>query len=542
MSADRLASRSFATTSCVAAASDLDGRLLVIPPWKRAEIRRLFTVEGWRKHTIARQLGVHHATVKRALERDGILSESGPRKSMIDPFVPFLRETLERYPELPASILYEMARRRGYPGRPDHFRHRLAKLALRPRKAPEAFLELRTLPAEQAQVDWAYFGQRKVAGGVRKLWAFVMVLSYSRWLFFRFFYDARMPSFLAGHVGAWDFFGGSVHSLLYDNLKSAVLERRGDAIRFHPRLLEMADHYRFEPRPVAPRRGNEKGRVERAIRYLRSSFFPLRHSWSLEALNHAALDWSREIAAQRRWPLDRRRSVEQAYREERALLRPLPAEPFPTHEHLTAHVRRSPYVRFDANRYSVPHDRVQRNVAIFADLDRIRIFDQEEPIAEHSRSWDKNQIVENPAHLDALWQSKRHARTHRGQDRLMRAVPQSEKLLVALAQRQRHLATAVSRLVFLLETYGPEEMTQAIAEALEKESPHPETVRLILDRRCQQRKAKPPIPILLPDDPRLKDLVVKPHQLDVYDLLDGDEEDEKDEEDEEGGEAEEDEP
>jgi hypothetical protein len=351
-----------------------------------------------------------------------------------------------------------------------------------------------------------------------------MVLSYSRWLYFRFFYDARLPSFLAGHVGAWSFFGGSVRQLLYDNLKSAVLERRGDAIRFHPRLLEMADHYRFEPRPVAPRRGNEKGRVERAIRYLRTSFYPLRSTWSLEALNEAALDWSRSVASQRRWPQDARRSVEQAYHEERAHLRPLPAEPFPAHERVTAHLRRSPYVRFDANRYSVPHDRVGRPVTVVAEIGRVRIFDRQELIAEHRRSWDKDQVVENPAHVDALWRSKRHARRHRGQERLTRAVPGSEKLLVALAERQRHLATAVDRLLFLLDAYGPEEMARAVGEALEKGSPHPETVRLILDRRCRQHE--PPMPIPLPDDPKLRDLVVRPHSLGDYDLDDGDEEDE----------------
>ena len=278
---------------------------------------------------------------------------------------------------------------------------------------------------------------------------------------------------------------------------------------------------------MAPRRGNEKGRVERAIRYLRTSFFPLRQSWSLEALNEAAPQWSRTVAAQRRWPQDRRRNVEQAYREERSHLRPLPAQPFPTHEHLTTRLRRSPYVRFDANRYSVPPDRVQRSVDIFADLEHVRILDRQTLIAQHPRSWDKQQVIENPAHLDALWQSKRHARQHRGQDRLMRAVPESEKLLTALAQRQRHLATAVQRLLFLLDTYGPEEMIQAVAEALEKGSPHPETVRLILDRRCQQRNAQPPIPIELPDQPQVRNLVVQPHSLHSYDDLDDDAEGER---------------
>lgn len=489
----------------------------MITPRQRAEIRRLYTVEGWRRHTIARHLGIHHATVKRALVQASLEVEVPPRPLMIDPYLPWLRETLERYPQLPASTLYEMARRRGYPGQADHFRHCIAKLGLRPRRSAEAFLDLRTLPGEQAQVDWAYFGKRKVEGGERKLWAFVMVLSYSRWLYFHFFYDARLPSFLAGHVDAWRFFGGTMRTLLYDNLKSAVLERQGDAIHFHPRLLEMADYYGFEPRPVAPYRGNEKGRVERAIRYLRSSFFPLRETWSLEALNDAAPKWSRTIAAQRRWPQDRRRTVEQAYHEERKHLQALPSEPFPTHERLTAQLRRSPYVRFDANRYSVPHDRVQRTVTVLADLDHLRIYDREEKIAEHERSWGKQQVLENPAHIDGLWRAKHHARAHRGQDRLTRLVPQVEELLTALANRQRHLATAVQRLLFLLDTYGTEEMSRAVAEALDHGSPHPETVRLILERRARQRGATPVLPIPLPKDPRLDALVVQPHPLADYD-------------------------
>lgn len=225
-----------------------------------AEIRRLFEVEGWRRHTIARHLGIHHGTVDRALRRAGVLPKHGVvrRRSMLDPYVDLIQRTFERYPDLPASALYEMVLRRGYKGGADYFRHRIGLLGLRPRVAPEAFLSLRTLPGEQAQVDWAHFGQRKVPGGRRRLLAFVMVLSYSRQLYFRFFNDARMPNFLSGHVEAFAAFGGVARTLLYDNLKSAVLERQGQAIRFHPTLLALADHYGFAPRPVAPYRGNEK--------------------------------------------------------------------------------------------------------------------------------------------------------------------------------------------------------------------------------------------------------------------------------------------
>jgi beta-phosphoglucomutase-like phosphatase (HAD superfamily) len=126
-------------------------------------------------------------------------------------------------------------------------------------------------------------------------------------------------------------------------------------------------------------------------------------------------------------------------------------------------------------------------------------------------------VVEDPRHLEALWQSKRQARLHRGQDRLLRAVPRAQDLLSALGQRQRHLATAVERLLRLLDEYGREELVLAVAEALAAGSPHPETVRLVLDRRRHERRQAPPLPVALPDDSRVRDLVVVPHDLADYD-------------------------
>ena len=483
-----------------------------------AEIRRLSEIEGWPIETLARHLALHHSTVRRVLAQDGLEPSSKPRRpSMLDPFVPFVKETFLRYPQLPASVLYEMVHRRGYPGGEDHFRHRIAHLGLRPRKAPEAFFVLRTLPGEQAQVDWAHFGTRKVEGGERRLYAFVMVLSYSRRIFLRFFYNLRLGSFLAGHVAAFGFHGGVAKSLLYDNLRSAVLERRGSAIRFHPRLLELADHYGFDPRPVAPGRGNEKGRVERAIRYVRTSFFPLRRSWDIDRLNEDAWVWCRDRAARRRWPQDRRRTVEQAFLEERSSLLSLPPEPFGCHEWIERQAQRVPYVSFDSNRYSIPHDRVARSLQLSVDTERVRIFDREQLIAEHRRSWGKGQVIETSKHLEALERDKREAQRQRGQDRLLRAVPRAEELLRSLAKRQRHLSSAVRRLLELLAEVGVHELDEAIAEVLDRGTHHPEAVRLVLDRRRHERGQKPALPVKLPADPRIQNLHVTPHPLADYD-------------------------
>jgi transposase len=230
---------------------------MVTPPDIEAQILRYYHAEKWRVGTIAGQLHVHHSVVTRVLAQAG-LPRIGPpaRPSQIDAYLPFIRQTLDTFPTLTASRLYVMVRERGYRGSPDHFRHVIA--CHRPRPKAEAYLRLRCLPGEQAQVDWGHFGHLEIGRARRPLMAFVMVLSHARQIFLRFFPDARMENFLRGHVAAFTAWHGVPRVVLYDNLKSVVLERRGDAIRFHPTLLGFAGQYRYEPRPVAVARGNEK--------------------------------------------------------------------------------------------------------------------------------------------------------------------------------------------------------------------------------------------------------------------------------------------
>ena len=321
----------------------------------RAQILRYHFVEGWRVGTIASQLGVHHYTVERALSEAGVERERQRRRrtSKLDPYMAFITETLERFPTLTAARLFDMVKARGYPGGPDHFRHCIAQL--RPHRPREAYLRLRTLPGEQSQIDWAHFGKLTIGRAERPLMAFVMVLSYSRYPFVRFYLGASLANLIRGHVEAFSVLGGTARVLLYDNMKSVVLERRGDAIRFHPTLLELAAHYRFEPRPVAPARGNEKGRVERLIRFVRGSFFRARRFRDLYDLNDQADQWCSTRAVERPCPEDPQRTVADVFAEERPHLIELPDNPFPCEERVEVQAGKSPYIRFDANDYSIPH-------------------------------------------------------------------------------------------------------------------------------------------------------------------------------------------
>ena len=147
---------------------------MTILPELEAQILRYYHVEKWRTGTIAAQLGVHHGTVTRILAQAGLPKIGAPRRaSAIDPYLPFIRETLEKFPTLTASRLYAMVKSRGYSGSPDHFRHLIA--LHRPRPKAEAYLRLRTLPGEQAQVDWGHFGHLEIGRARRPLMGFFSV-------------------------------------------------------------------------------------------------------------------------------------------------------------------------------------------------------------------------------------------------------------------------------------------------------------------------------------------------------------------------------
>jgi transposase len=490
---------------------------MVISRAREAEILRYYHVEKWRVGTIARHLGVHHNVVKRVLAQAGLPRLGKPRASQIDPFLPFIHQTLEKFPALTASRLYAMVRERGYRGRPDHFRHLIA--CHRPRPLAEAYLRLGSLPAEEAQVDWGHFGHLQIGRARRPLLAFVMVLSYSRQIFLRFCLDARIENFLRGHVAAFAAWGGVPRVLLYDNLKSAVLERHGDAIRFHPTLLAFAGHYRYEPRPVAIGRGNEKGRVERAIRYVRDAFFAARRFAGLDDLNAQAAAWCFGEAADRRCPRQENRRVGEVFAEEVPRLLALPEYPYPLLEQVTVRVRKTPYVRFDLNDYTVPHTEVQRTLTVLADPHEVRVTDGRQVLARHPRSYDKGAQIEDPAHIEGLVAVKRAARQHRATDRLTQAAPASRSLLLRAAERGSNLGAITAMLLQLLDRYGAAELQAAIDEALARDVPHPNAVRLALERRREQRGLAPPVAVVLPAHVRSRDVPVQPHRLEIYDRL-----------------------
>ncbi len=481
----------------------------------RAHIRHLFYAEHWKIGTIARELGLHPETVSAAVETDRFSNTKAPR-NVADPYADFIRETLIKHPTLRATRVYHMIRDRGFNGSIVQLRRFIARI--RPTRR-EAFLRLTTFPGEQGQVDWAHFGEVAVGRARRRLSCFVITLSYSRALYFEFFFDQRMESFLRGHIRAFEDWRGIPRVLLYDNLRSVVLERHGDAIHFHPRLVELSAHYHFAARPCQVRAGNQKGRVERAIRYIRDAFFAARPFTTLEDLNRQALAWRDREAYGRPWPGGDHRTVAEAFAEEKPRLLPLPLHRFDSDLLIPVQSGKTIYVRFDLNDYSIPPAAVGRQLTLAASESTIRIFDGNQEIARHRRTYDRRQPVLDPAHQEELLKEKRKASGSTPGSRLSHAVPESKALIEAAFARGESASRQTTELLNLLDLYGAAELRAAVGEALERKTPRASSVEFILNQRRRFNKRRVPLPVDLSRHPELENLSVTPHDLETYDDL-----------------------
>jgi transposase len=484
----------------------------MISPELRAEIRRYYYAEHWKIGTIARELNLHPDTVRNAIETQRLGAGQPVRPSMIDPYLSFIRETLAQHPRLRATRIYHMIRERGYSGSIVQLRRAVARL--RP-QIREPFLRLDAFAGEQAQVDWAHFGHVMVGRARRALSCFLITLSYSRALYLEFFFDQTTENFLRGHVHAFETWNGQPRVLLYDNLKSAVLERRGGHVQFNPRLVELSGHYHFAPRACQVRAGNQKGRVERAVRYVRDSFWAGRTFTTLAECNRQAWRWRDEIAHQRRWPGEDGRTVAQVFAEEQPRLMPLPLHPFSTDRIEAVCSRKTIYIRFDLNDYSIPPDAVGRPLTLVASDTTVRLLDGTVEIARHARSYDRNQQVLDPAHREALLKIKRKAFHGTPAGRLEQAVPESKTLLDLAFAQGESAGNQTGQLLKLLDEYGPAALRRAIVEALERDTPRACSVAWLLRRQPRRQR----VALDLSSHPEAQAVDVRPHDLETYDEL-----------------------
>jgi len=355
---------------------------------------KLLYNQGVPKARIARELGLDPKTVDKAINEDEPPQHKRrSRDSILDPHKDYIKQRLDKY-DLTATRILREIKERGYPGSYTILRNFVKQV--KGDKPKPAFVRFETSPGEQAQVDWSDFGCMEFDGKRTRLWCFSMVLGYSRTLYIQFFPFQNLVSLCQGHIEAFRYFGGITDTILYDNMKAIVLSREEDKILWNPQFMDFASYYGFVPRLCLPGRKETKGKVERPYSYIRTSFFAGESFDGFSHLNEKARNWLDNVANVRIHattgivPYDRLKAEN---------LHPLREEDYLLEQSETRKSSKDCYISFEGSRYSIPYQYSCRDLMVKLKGDDIRIFYGDQLIATHRVSYQKGQMITDPAHF-----------------------------------------------------------------------------------------------------------------------------------------------
>ena len=355
---------------------------------------------------------------------------------------------------------------------------------VRPKRQP-AFLKLAFAPGECAQVDWGSFGSVPVGQTSRRLSFFVIVLCYSRMMYVEFTVSQTMEHFLACHQHAFEFFGGIPKKVMVDNLKSAVLTRvLGEAPVFNPKYLDFATHCGFTIALCNVGKGNEKGRVENGVGYVKKNFLAGLELPDFSALNPAARQWLDTVANVRLHSETREKPV-QAWHTERPYLSSLPMHPFDIATVAQVRASRQFRITLETNRCSVPAHYAGQALTLKTYPDRLCLYHGDTLIARHTRRYDRFQDVEDPDHPKPLLEQRKKARDHQLFLRFLALSPRAEASYLKLEERRLNPHHHVRKIVALSDIYDPQTVARAIEDALTYEAFSSEYIANLLEQRAR---------------------------------------------------------
>lgn len=480
---------------------------------RTAEVLKLGLIDGLSVRGIARRLGMARRTVRRMLGRELPARQARePRPSALDAHLPAIRALLEETPELTAPAMLERLRPLGYRGGVSVLRDRMR--VLRGSRPREAFLTLHFHPGEAVQVDWADFGFA-IPGCPRRVSAFIMALCHSRYLYLEFTLSQAMPTFLRCMERGLRFYGGTTVTDIFDNMKT-VVHRPGPPPVFNRRFLAYAGARGFGVRACKPCRGNEKGRVERPVGFVRSRFWPGRRFASLLDLNAQAVAWRDDFANNRVHEITGKVPSLVFEADERRLLKPAPATPFDTDEVEATQATKTFRVRFDRNTYSVPWRLAHQPVVIRANDELVAIYLETQRVAVHRRSWDIGQDIKDDAHEAGLLERKPRASLAGLPSELDALGELGARYFKVLAAGTRSLTRETVRLTLLVELFGAVATAQAVADVMATGHVGAEYVEYVLRHKRGLRPAAAPLRL---GDPELDALHFHEPDLSVYDDL-----------------------
>jgi len=477
------------------------------------EIHHLHLVEKWPVRKIARHLHIGRCTIAKYLDAPAPAPTRRDRASKLDPFKPAINDLLQQDPAANAPVIAQRLLPLGYEGGvtivKDYLRAVRQNVAAR-----RAYVRVEPGPGERFDIDWGHFDALVYNGAIRKLYAFCLVESHSRKIYLEFTHSQTFETFVRCHIHAFHELGGCARELWYDNLATAVAEHDGNLVRFNPRFLGFAREYNFVPRACHVRAAWEKGKVERAIGYIRQNFWPLRSFADLADVNLQARHWMKEIANQRR---HRETNQVPDERFQSESLRPLPALIPDYRDTVEALVHKDLRLSFDGNRYCVAPRYVGLKLIVKADASSVTIYHQLREVAQYPRCWQRGETLGAERFQKELYARMAAAERSAAQQRLIALIgPIAEQYLRKLADTDRSLTRQVRELFTLIREYGPQAVSGAIAKAHAAQAFGADYVANILRQQQQRRDLQPPLRL---KDPALNELTTDPLSLAGYDAF-----------------------
>jgi len=476
------------------------------------KIKNYHNQQGLTAPQIARHLSLDSRTVKHWLRQTNFIArKSLAKKSKLDPFKPTIIRMLETHPYTAVQI-FQRIKEDGYQGGRSILQSFVLKV--RPKRAP-AFLTLAFAPGECAQVDWGEYGKITVGSTRRRLSFFLMVLCHSRMMYLEFSVSQTMEHFLACHQNAFQFFGGVPRKIMVDNLKSAVLRRIvGQAPVLNSRFLDFANHYGFTIVPCGVRKGNEKGRVENGVGYVKKNFLNGLELPGFSAINPAAQHWMETIANIRIHGETKKQPKELFFNEEKGRLGSLPTIPYDIGTAFPTRASNQFRVACDSNRYSVPSEYASQQLILKTYPDRICIYHQNKLIATHSRNYDRHQDIEDPEHPRKLLTHRRKAREQKLLMRFLTLSPKAQDFYKELEDHKFNPPLHVRKIIALSEIYGTEPVALALEDALFFKACGADYVANLIEQRS--RKQPEPSALHLTRRQDLLEIEVPEPDLNIY--------------------------
>jgi transposase len=483
------------------------------------EIHRLAVGEHWSIRRIARQLHMDTRTVKKYLATPVPLPVHRPRSSKLDTFKPLLTELLEQDPHAPGSVILQRLQAAGYAGGHSILREYLQRVRTTG-SAPRGFVRMEPAAGERCEIDWGHFGALEYQGDLRKLYAFALIEAHSRMLYVEFTHSQSFETFVRCHQHAFAALGGVSRECWYDNLLTVVAEHDGRLIHFNPRFLAFAREYGFYPRACNPRAAWEKGKIEAAIGYLRSNFWPLRSFTDLADVNRQAGQWLKEIANVRLHRETRQRPCDR-FRPDG--LRPLPALAPDYRDTAEVLVHKDLRWHFDANHYCAPARFIGQHLMAKADASSVALYAADgREIVRYARSWRRGQTFGAERFEKELLAQRPAAQRSQAQQGLLTLLrglcPQAtlEAYLHGLADSDRSLTRQLRELLALFRVYRPELIAAALEKALAARAFGADYVAHLLHQMEAPRPTQPPLEL---PDPALSQLATDPLSLLDYDAF-----------------------